>query len=111
MCLTSTGPNAFGGVSFTGQMVEPPITWGAFSGDTLYGGAGVQVLQMRYQEEISGLRFYKLFAGEHQTYIAYPDRVEVLGGYSYVGYPGGGGYVGSFMMFKDGGSCPPSKEP
>jgi len=118
ICLTRTGRNAFGGDSFRGRMTDPPVR-GDFSGDTFYGGAGVQVVQMRFVEEIGSLRYYKLFAGQHQRYERDPTRVEVDGGWAYVGYlaegktttpsskiPSPSGMDGSFAMVKVAPSCP-----
>jgi hypothetical protein len=56
---------------------------------------------MWYEESGSCGRYYKLLSGKHMIYTADPKRVEVLGGWVDVGYPGAAsGYLGNFVMVK-----------
>jgi hypothetical protein len=98
--LRRVGPNEHGGQRFVGEWRDYPAL-GTFYGDTFYGGQGVQLVQMRFEENTSCGRYYKLLSGKHQLYSSDPTRVEVLGGWVDVGYLGAAsGYNGSFVMVK-----------
>ena len=100
--LTRIGPNGYGGYSFKGRLIDSPNP-GTFYGDTLYGGRGVQLVQMRFEEDTSDGKYYKLFCGKHQVYKRDPKRVEVLGGWVDVGeLRAASGNNGSFVMVKGG---------
>ena len=97
--LRRIGPNAYGGSAFRGQLIGAPAV--RIHGDTFYGGRGVQLMQMRFEEETSAGRYYKLFCGKHQLYKSDPKRAEVLGGWVDGGSEGAAsGYDGSFVMVK-----------
>ena len=98
--LMRVGPNAYGGSQFKGKLVGAPAV--RIYGDTFYGGRGVQVMQMRFEEDTSTGRYYKLYCGKHQLYNHDPRRVEVLGGLVDGGEGGAAsGNNGSFVMVKD----------
>ena len=64
-----------------------------FDADTLYDARGVQVVQMFWQYAPD--QDYAVWAGKHEIYSNEPTRVEVDGGYAFMG-----GQLGNFVMFK-----------
>ena len=98
--FTRIGPNAFGGHSYKGVFVGSPNP-GVFHADTFYGGVGVQLVQMRFAEETTAGRYYKLLSAKHQVYNHDPKRVEIIGSWVDVGgATASSGNHGSFVMVK-----------
>jgi len=91
--LKNIGPGDHG-VKFNGSFdINTDLT---VKGETLYGGNGVQVVQMRIENQKASPGYYELLFGRHQVYKP-NDPVEILGGWVSTS---GSSNIGNFVLVK-----------